>query len=158
MKHVWSLSAHWGHIAKLIPCSPMSQETENIPARHIWVSHEQTSSTNAQVMDSQPHPCFPSALHHQQHRHTPTKASSAKYSLPPAALIHSGLWKTEWDQTPFQAETSCPGLSWRKITSIPAKTRTPVNSDYYFTLQLVFLFHNLYQQIAVMPFHPEKHL
>lgn len=45
---------------------------------------------------------------------------------------------TEWDQTSFQV-SSCSSFSWRKITSIPAKTKTPINSDYYFTLQLVFV-------------------
>lgn len=96
-------------------------------------------------------------------------ASSTCMLLPGLPPLRNAAWPlqhshahvcgklTEWDQTSFQA-SSCSSFSWRKITSIPAKTKTPINSDYYFTLQLVFLFHNLYQQIPVMPFHPEKHL
>lgn len=139
----------------MLPCEPGHR---NHPSTLSGCPMSRPAAPMARGMGSQPHPCSPSALHHQQHRHTPTEAStSAKYSLPPAAAIHSGLWNTEWDQTPFQV-SSCPGFSWRKITPIPAKSRTSVNSDYYFTLQLIFLFHNLCQQIAEMPFHPEKHL
>lgn len=142
----------WRLIAKLIACSPMSQETEGITAPCVWVSRGQTNRTHG---TSEGFPA-PSLL-------------SLCVLLPGLPPLRNAAWPlqhshaqvcgklTEWDQTSFQV-SSCSSFSWRKITSIPAKTKTPINSDYYFTLQLVFLFHNLYQQIPVMPFHPEKHL